>query len=120
VTRRAQQARWQIDEAEGVLTLARRLPVRFDLRVETSLPAMDARRLAHQVRQDMWRALRSLRGFQPAVRIERGGNALRVIAGGAVDGPLPRAWAEAAILGVLEDPRNRARWQGFAKAQSHV
>ena len=120
MTRRAQQSRWQIDEAEGVLTLARRLPVRFDLAVEACLPVMDAHRLAHQVRQDMWRALRDLRGFQPAVRVERSGQGMRVIAGGAVDGPLPRASAEAAIRTVLDDPRKRARWRGFARAQSHV
>ncbi|MCO0634367.1 hypothetical protein M8745_00150 [Lutimaribacter sp. EGI FJ00014] len=121
MARRGQQDRWYVDRAGTGLTLSRHRPARFDLGVEAVLPSMDPLRLAHQVRQDMWRALRDLRGFAPAVRVARKGDALHVLAGGAVDGPVPRAWAEAAIRAVLDDPANRARWQRHAgKGVSYV
>lgn len=105
---------WHILHEEGALTMARRLPVRFDLEVTTQLGGGDKLRLARQVRQDIWRALRGLRGFAPAVRIEETACGMRVIAGGQVDGALPRAQAEARIARVLEDPSNRARWLRWA------
>ncbi len=70
--------------------------------------------MAHQVRQDVWRALQNLRGFAPAVRVERAGQALRITAGGQVDGRFSKAAAEARIAEVLDDPANRARWQRWA------
>lgn len=106
---------WHILREEAALTMARRLPVRFDLGVETRLGAGCKRRIAQQVRQDVWRALRDLRGFAPAVRVEEDGDGLRVTAGGQVDGVLHRARAEARIAGVLEDPGNRVRWQRWAQ-----
>ncbi|MEQ9260636.1 MAG: hypothetical protein RIG84_16240 [Roseovarius sp.] len=109
------KARWHIVEEPGALVLARCWPVRFDLAVATVLPAVARRaRLAQQVRQDMWRALRGLRGFSPAVRLEEAESGLRVVAGGQVDGPLPRAKAEAQIADLLACPRNRARWARWA------
>ena len=44
-------------------TLARRLPARFDISREISMPLMSAPRLARQIRQDIWRKLQSIRGF---------------------------------------------------------
>ena len=105
---------WHILQEDGALTVARRVPVRFDLSVETHLQAHGRLRIAHQVRQDMWRALKGLRGFAPAVRVEACDGALRVIAGGQVDGAVPKAQAEARIAQVLENPANRARWQRWA------
>ncbi|WP_297769606.1 hypothetical protein [uncultured Roseovarius sp.] len=109
--------RWHvIEEESGVLMVARRLPVRFDLAVATVLPgATSRRRLARLVRQDLWRALQRLRGFAPAVRIESAGAALRVTAGGQVDGALPRAMIERRIAALLEDPEKRARWMRSAR-----
>ena len=106
--------RWHvIEEADGALTLARRMPVRFDLAAETVLPArVGRRRLAHLVRQDMWRALRHLRGFAPVVRVARVTGGLHVRAGGAVAGRLARADAEARLAALLADPARRARWTG--------
>lgn len=102
-----------------MLTLSRHRPARFDVSVETVLPLADPLRLAHQIRQDIWRALRDLRGFAPAVRVARSGDALHVTAGGGVAGRFPRGQAEAAIRDVLECSANRARWQGYAKDRSH-
>ncbi|MBC7133533.1 MAG: hypothetical protein H5U16_10560 [Roseovarius sp.] len=106
--------RWHVIEEEGTLTLARRLPVRFDLVAETVLGGEVGRlRLAHLVRQDLWRALRRLRGFAPVVRVRRVAAGLHVVAGGAVAGPVPPG-AQARIAALLDDPRLRARWTGRA------
>lgn len=109
--------RWHVIEEEGgALTLTRRVPVRFDLAVETVLPgATGRRRLAHLVRQDLWRALQTLRGYAPAVRVMRGAGGMRVVAGGAVAGRFDRAGCEARLAAVLEDPDNRARWMRGAR-----
>ena len=107
---------WHKVEEAGALVVARRWPLRWDLGVVRVLPAMGSRaRLARQVRQDMWRALRDLRGFQPAVRVARKPEGMEVIAGGQVDGPLPRAHAEAAIAAVLDCPERQARWARWAR-----
>ncbi|WP_299848530.1 hypothetical protein [uncultured Roseovarius sp.] len=107
--------RWHILRDETALTLARRVPVRFDLSATTQLPEGSRLKVAQQVRQDIWRALRNLRGFAPVVRVERVISGLEVTAGGQVAGVFPRAEAEARIAGVLNDPRNRARWTRWSR-----
>jgi len=106
--------RWHIERNDAILTLSRRIPVQFDLAVDTVLPAGKRLKLAQQVRQDMWRALQDLRGFSPAVRVEACGDGLKVTAGGQVDGVFPRAQSESRIAEVLECPKNRARWMRWA------
>lgn len=110
------RGRWHlIYEEDGALTLARRMPVRFDLAVEGHLPDASRLRVAHRLRQDMWRALRDLRGFVPVVRIWRDVQGLRVRAGGAVAGAFDRASAEARIALLFEDPNRIARWTGVGR-----
>ncbi|MBK5935163.1 hypothetical protein C8N32_10163 [Rhodovulum imhoffii] len=106
---------WHILREEGALTMARRLPVRFDLAVETTFPQAGKRRLAAQIRQDMWRALKGMRGFSPAVRVEDCKSGLRVVAGGQVSAPFPRALAEARVSALLADPVQRLRWLRCAR-----
>lgn len=106
--------RWHILREGATLTLARQLPVRFDVGVVAEFPKMGKLRLAQQVRQDMWRALRGVRGFSPVVHVEERDHGLRLRAGGRVEGPAPRAGLETIIAGVLACPRNRARWAAFA------
>lgn len=106
---------WHLLREGAVLVLARRLPARFDLSARTILPlagrAVGRARLAHQLRQDVWRCLRDLRGFWPVVRIERSEDALHVTVGGALDGTrAPVERAEARLAELLADPRHRARW----------
>ncbi len=105
---------WHILKEDGALTMARRVPVRFDLGVSTHLPGGDKLRLAPQVRQDVWRALRGMRGFAPAVRVEDCTNGVVITAGGQVNGAIPRKLAESQIAEMLENPANRARWQRWA------
>ena len=106
--------RWHILREGATLTLARQLPVRFDVGVVAEFPKMGKLRLAQQVRQDMWRALRGVRGFSPVVHVQEQDHGLRLRAGGRVEGPAPRAGLETIIAGVLACPRNRARWAAFA------
>ncbi|NSY38563.1 hypothetical protein [Leisingera sp. ANG59] len=100
---------WHITRTDSAFTLSRRLPARFDVAAETVLPAADPLRLAHQIRQDLWRQLQRLRGFAPVVEITAAGQGLRVRAGGQVAGRVP-ANAAAQITEVLENPARRARW----------
>ncbi|MGI3210756.1 hypothetical protein ACROSR_06515 [Roseovarius tibetensis] len=106
------RGRWHEIEEGGTLTLTRRLPARFDLAVEGWLPEAPRRRVAHRLRQDMWRELQGLRGFAPAVQVWRVASGLRVRAGGAVAGRFARADAEARIDALLQDPARMARWTG--------
>lgn len=117
---RAQGKGWRAQEVNGVLTVSRHLPVSFDLAVETVLPLVGSRRrLAHQVRQDMWRALRDLRGFAPAVRIAPEAGHLRLTAGGSVAAKtFPRARCEALLRDLLDDPLARSRWLRCAGGQN--
>ncbi|KIC11488.1 hypothetical protein RA19_05445 [Leisingera sp. ANG-M1] len=108
------RASWHITRTDSALTLSRRLPAQFDVAVETVLPAADPLRLAHQIRQDMWRKLQSLRGFSPVVEITAHGQGLRVRAGGQVMGRVPFN-AAGLIADVLEHPGNRARWLRHAR-----
>ncbi|AAV94395.1 hypothetical protein SPO1095 [Ruegeria pomeroyi DSS-3] len=80
---------WHITRADGKLQLSRRLPASFDVAAETVLPAADPLRLAHQIRQDMWRKLQSLCGFSPVVEITAEGQGLRVRAGAHVIRAVP-------------------------------
>jgi hypothetical protein len=100
---------------DNAVIVARRLPVRFDVAVSAAFPDARALRLAHQVRQDLWRTLRDIRGFAPVVEIASDGQGLRITAGGAVAGPVPRAQTEARIATLLADPATRARWLAHAR-----
>ncbi|MDF0600582.1 hypothetical protein P1J78_07565 [Psychromarinibacter sp. C21-152] len=96
--------------------LTRRLPPRFDVVAETGFPCVPRRRLAHQVRQDVWRALRHVRGFSPVVEVAADGSALRLRAGGRIDGAAAdRAGLRARIHELLHEPARRARWQRHAE-----
>ncbi len=106
--------RWHIKRGAGELVLARQLPVRFDVVASTTLPMGDPLRLAHQIRQDLWRALQRVRGFSPVVRLRLQGEVIRVEAGGRVAQPIAPDLA-ARISQVLESPVRRARWTAQAR-----
>lgn len=98
-----------------VLTLARRMPARFDVSATTRLPDARRGRVAHQVRQDLWRALRDVRGFSPVVRVVREATGLRVEAGGRVEGAAVPTALEARIAEMLSCKARRARWVRCAR-----
>lgn len=102
-------ARWHITHQDGTVTLSRHLPARFDVAGHTHLPPARPVRLAHQIRQDLWRAVSQLRGFSPVVRLEPIAEGWSVTAGGRVMGRVT-PHAQAAIQDVLNDVTKRARW----------
>ena len=104
-----------MDRDADVLTLARQRPARFDVPARASFPPLRRGRLAHLIRQDLWRALQSLRGFSPVVRVTRTQTGLDVTAGGRVAGAVPSA-TQTHITTLLNDPKHRARWIAHAKA----
>ncbi len=106
---------WHIESEGDRLTLSRRAGARLDFAVQTRLPDGNRLRIAHQIRQDLWRRLQGLRGFSPVVVVERRGGALFVQAGGQVDTRVfAKAWAETAARDVLTCALNRQRWSAFA------
>ncbi|MCT8159736.1 hypothetical protein [Pseudoruegeria sp. SHC-113] len=109
---------WHILREAGQTTLARRLPPRFDVVAEAALPPARHGRLAQQIRQDLWRALRDLRGFSPVVVVQDVAGGVRVQAGGRIDAPgFPKAQAEARIAELLASAPHRARWLAHAQPQ---
>ncbi|MEO1557313.1 MAG: hypothetical protein AAFS01_12840 [Pseudomonadota bacterium] len=107
-------ARWHITHQDGAVTLARHLPARFDVVARTELPPARPVRLAHQIRQDMWRALRNVRGFSPVVRLEPTDAGWAVTAGGRALGPVS-ADVEATLDTLLNDAAKRTRWVRHAR-----
>ncbi|MEL7093096.1 MAG: hypothetical protein AAFN94_15290 [Pseudomonadota bacterium] len=107
------KARWHILRDGARVTLARQVPVRFDFAVTATLGPGDPNKLAHQIRQDLWRALQRVRGFSPVVALEPVAEGWTVTAGGRVAGRAsPRDIARAQA--VLDNRANRARWARFA------
>lgn len=107
---------WHIVREGDKLTLSRHIPVRFDVAVCTVLPRANLLRLAHQIRQDMWRALQRVRGFSPVVEICAFEEEAHVRAGGRVLGAVSPATGPR-IADILEDTANRARWLRFAREE---
>ena len=101
---------WHITQNGDSLVVSRRLPGRMDFAVQTDLPDGNRMRVAHQIRQDIWRALQDLRGFAPVVQVARGASGLTVEAGGQVEGKFNREQVQQVVAGVLENASNRARW----------
>lgn len=102
---------WHVLREGTVLVLARQVPPRFDVVAGGRFPPARRERLATQIRQDMWRALRGQRGFSPVVEVTAGDGYLDVRAGGRVSaGRFDRAGLEARISALLQDAGNRARW----------
>ena len=99
---------------EGAVTVARRVPVRFDVSAEARFGPLRKLALAQQVRQDLWRALQKVRGFAPVVRVTETGAGVTVTAGGQVEGRHDRARLEHVIAELLADPGRVARWTRWA------
>ena len=106
-------ARWHTLTEGNTVTLCRQRPPRFDFAVHTVLPHGQPKRLAHQIRQDLWRALQHLRGFTPVVKLEPNAAGWAITAGGRAMGQVPPATLERAAA-VLNNPGNRARWMRHA------
>ena len=106
--------RWHILRDGQDYTLARHLPPRFDVQAQAEMPMSDPGRLARQIRQDMWRLLKDLRGFSPVVHISPRRGGIVVTAGGRMAQRQGRARVSHQIATLLNDPGLRARWLGWA------
>jgi len=104
---------WLIDRTDETVLVTRRKPVRWDVSAETGFPRCHPLRLAHQIRQDLWRELQKVKGFAPAVEITLG-DSFRVRAGGRIARQVPPRTDER-IARLLENPRHRARWLAWAR-----
>ncbi len=108
---------WHIQRSDETFVLARHLPVRFDVKAEAVFPLARRGRLAQQIRQDLWRELQSLRGFSPAVQIDRIDGGLRVTAGGRAARPIPADVADK-ICTLLNSASHRQRWMQWADVRA--
>lgn len=107
---------WHIQREGGGYILARNGAQRFDLAGQARFGTCDPYRLALQIRQDLWRALQNLRGFQPIVQATPENDAVVVTAGGQLleKSPFPH-FAHEIIVDLLANPNNRARWEHWAR-----
>lgn len=106
---------WHILKDDQSVTVARRVPARFDVVSEAKLPLGDKLRVAQQVRQDLWRALQNQTGFSPVVEVRESDGALSIRAGGQCDRKIARQTVESRIADLLNDASKRARWVRFAQ-----
>ena len=105
---------WYVRDDGTSYRIARRLPAVWDVSATTRLPDLGRRRLAHAVRQDLWRMLQRLRGFAPMVCVTRDAEGTVVRAGGQVAGRVP-ATTHDRIAALLRDPGTRAAWTAAAR-----
>ena len=80
------------------------------------LTAKQRIRIAHQVRQDIWRTCRGVRGFLPMVEVSTSGDETVIRAGGSLmtrSGYVPTL--EMKVARVLDCADNIARWQRHAQ-----
>lgn len=98
-------SRWSITPTPEGMRLHRPGRQRLDFAASATISHARPKRLAHQIRQDLWRALQNLKGFSPVVEIS--GDTVR--AGGQVDGPIPPT-AQSTAQALLDSPKHRRRW----------
>ncbi|MEL7154469.1 MAG: hypothetical protein AAFN51_11895 [Pseudomonadota bacterium] len=86
------------------------------LKLTSTASAAQRVRIAHQVRQDIWRACQRVRGFLPLVEVSTSGNETVIRAGGSLmtrSGHVPSL--EIKVAAVLDCADNIARWQRHAR-----
>lgn len=96
--------------------LARQWPPRFDVVASGTFPPVRRGRLARQIRQDLWRAFKHLRGFSPVVQVDATESGVLVSAGGRIipSQPIPSQMVSE-IQALLDSPAHRARWLAWAQ-----
>ena len=104
---------WLIDQSDTHVLVTRRKPVRWDVEASVSFSPCHPLRLAHQVRQDLWRELQKIKGFCPAVEIELG-DTFTIRAGGRILRHVPPGTNDR-ILALLNNGINRRRWLAYAR-----
>lgn len=111
---------WVIQRNGACLTLGRAGRFGMDVMATRTLDAgpVGRGRLAHQIRQDLWRNLRHITGFSPVVKVMRNGPTLTITAGGEVSRkPFPKQQIETQIADLLGDPAHIRRWLTHARVR---
>lgn len=112
---------WINTETEmGVLHARIGAPGRWDVAVERRWPLADPvsrRRYARQVRQDLWRGLRTTRGFSPRVLVASHDSEIQITAGGSIASGRAAPVLADRIADILDNPQNRRRWAAHARAK---
>lgn len=109
----------ETETAEGLLHTRDHAPARWDVAVTRAWPAaaFSRRRYARQVRQDLWRAARNVRGFVPRVLVAADGAGVRITAGGAMATGRAAPGLADRLADILDNPNNRRRWDRYASAR---
>lgn len=106
---------WYVTRTPESYVLSRHWPAQFDLKASTRLPRLNPSRLARQIRQDLWRELKGLRGFSPVIQVVTENSGMTIHAGGQLRaGPAPKDTRQK-IQALLDDPARRARWSIWAR-----
>lgn len=108
---------WYESAAAERYVLARHWPPRFDICAETRLPIANRRRIALQVRQDLWGELKHLRGFSPVIEVSQCDQGLSLVAGGRLNAAAPSTLGSR-ISALLDNPANRERWLSWARERT--
>lgn len=112
--------RWRIAETGDTLLLHRTgVAPAWAVEVSRTLDWPTTRRqrlsLAHQIRQDVWRACQTTRGFVPVVQVSTDDHQTVIRAGGSLTTRSGHVQSlEARIAAVLDDETNRRRWRNYA------
>lgn len=107
--------RWVHTRTDDTLTVHRPNRARLDVTATTTLSGkLQPTRLAHAIRQDLWRAAQSTRGFSPVVIIKPAADKSIITAGGQIDGPVPPGLS-LTLQTLLNDPAKRHRWQNWSR-----
>ena len=115
-----------IDTGAGVLHARAGAPDRWDVEVSRVWPVaapVSRRRLAYQVRQDIWRALQSTRGFTPRVLVATATHdhrEIHVTGGGTLSQGRAAPVLADRIADILDNPDNRRRWAAHARARRRL
>ena len=89
-----------------------RPPGQFDITPRPLSPGA-ARRMARAIRQDLWRACKSVRAFTPRVHVILAEGLATITAGATVQAAIPPDLS-ARVAALLDDPKKRALWHVYA------
>lgn len=113
---------WSDTETDaGVLHARTGAPDRWDVSVARTWvlgAPISRRRLARQVRQDIWRALQATRGFSPRVLVATQATEIHITGGGSIASSRAAPVLAERIADILDNPDNRRRWATHARAQT--
>lgn len=113
--------RWSLVHTDDTTLLYRRgIASDWTFEVTRTLPGTYPRygrtKLVHQIRQDIWRTCRNVRGFLPLVQVSTNGDETVICAGGSLMTRSGRVDVlSSRVARVLDCENNIARWKRYAR-----